>query len=101
MGGAWQLLLGSAVISAIVSGLVGLPKMLADRNKSNAEADGERFGTYRDATAATITELQASCARCSEQNAKIIDVLRKVIEAGESRDEAAWHAAAAEARKLI
>lgn len=101
MSGPWQLWLTSAVIAALVTGLVNMPKMLADRRKTNAETDGERFDTYKETTDATIGELKSSCARCNTQLELVVDVLRKWLAAYDSRDQTSVAAAVSAARKLI
>lgn len=108
MGGTWQLWLTSAVIAALVTGLVNLPKILGEGRKSSADAAGERFDTYKQTTDAVIGELKSSCARC---NAKlellagelraVKDALRKTVSAVDSQDRTAVAVAVNAARELI
>lgn len=78
MGGTWQLWLTSAAVAAVVTGLANLPKMLAERRKTNAETDGERFDNYKEITDASLGELRESCARCNARLEKVEDVLKAV-----------------------
>ena len=112
--GGWQLWLTSAVIAALVTGLMNLPKIRGEGRKSSAEAEGERFDTYRETTDATIANLQADCARCNDKlvtmDARVerLDgdlraakrVLRMVVRAYDANDPAAHDEAVAAAREL-
>ncbi len=122
MGGTWQLWLTSGVIAAAVAGLVNLPKIRGEGRKASAEADGERFGTYKATTDATIERLELDCAegqtrldliearnvtleaRITEQEQRersVTACLRALVRAYDTHDPAARDDAITRARELI
>lgn len=100
--------LTSAVIAALVTGIMNLPKIRGEARKSSAEADGERFDTYKEMTDATIETLKADCARCTSKLAEfgtdmraMKAALRMVVRAHDAKDPVASDEAIAAARELL
>lgn len=83
MGGSWQLWLGSAVIAAIVGGLMNLPKVRGEGRKSLADAQEIAQRTALASANAAYDQVNARCQACKDALDDIGAALETVLNAAE------------------